>query len=169
MSTDKLGALCETMDIEPERDRPVDYPFMRDDIGDSPWWYVTDATGEKLIACQNEEHAQFVAAAIVAVPGLLDEVTRLRADVAAKMWSCPDCAFTFAAYHHNADGSMSCPVCEVQRLATDLRSAQAERDEAYRDGDRLAQQLDGAREDCKQMQGDLDDARSERCGHGDYP
>lgn len=33
-----------------------------------------------------------------------------------KLWSCPDCEFTFAAYHTNADGSMSCPVCEAERM-----------------------------------------------------
>lgn len=40
-------------------------------------------------------------------------------------WSCPACAFTFAAYHANSDGSLTCPVCEVEekdRRATDLES-----------------------------------------------
>lgn len=73
----ELRRLSKTMDIEPERDRPVDYPFLRDDVCESPWWYVTDVTGEKLIACANEEHAEFVAAAIAAVPSLLDEIDRL--------------------------------------------------------------------------------------------
>lgn len=74
----RLTRLCETMDIEPERDRPVDYPFLRDDMGsglDSVWWYVTDTTGLKLIACQNEEHAEFVAAAIAAMPALIEIAT----------------------------------------------------------------------------------------------
>lgn len=31
-------------------------------------------------------------------------------------WSCPDCAFTFAAGHALVDGSMLCPVCNEERL-----------------------------------------------------
>lgn len=75
MDLKALARLCGAMDIEPERDRPVDLPFMRDDLGSGPgsvWWYVTDTTGLKLIACQNEEHAEFVAAAILAVPVLIE-------------------------------------------------------------------------------------------------
>jgi hypothetical protein len=29
---------------------------------------------------------------------------------------CPACAFTFDAFHTDADGGYSCPVCEIERL-----------------------------------------------------
>lgn len=52
------------------------------------------------------------------------EIERLRAEVErTKLWSCPDCEFTFAAYHTNADGSMSCPVCEVERMRPVVEAA----------------------------------------------
>lgn len=41
-------------------------------------------------------------------------------------WSCPTCAFTFAAYHANADGSLTCPVCEVEEK--DRHISELERD-----------------------------------------
>jgi hypothetical protein len=63
------------------------------------------------------------------VLGLLDEVERLRAD--AKTWSCPDCAFTFCAYHTNEDGSLTCPACEQQATNKQLASRDAEVDAAW--------------------------------------
>lgn len=43
-------------------------------------------------------------------------IAAAEAELAAtpKLWSCPDCAFTFDAVHTNTDGSgLSCPVCEL--------------------------------------------------------
>lgn len=37
-----------------------------------------------------------------------------------RCWVCPDCAFTFAAYHTDPDGTWSCPVCEITTLREDL-------------------------------------------------
>ena len=33
-----------------------------------------------------------------------------------RVWTCENCAFSFDAIHTNADGSYSCPVCEVTKL-----------------------------------------------------
>jgi hypothetical protein len=67
----ELDRLSEGMDIEPEQRRPVDYPFTRDDMDGGVWWYVTDTTGLRLVACAQEEHAEFLAASIVAMPALI--------------------------------------------------------------------------------------------------
>ena len=58
------------------------------------------------------------------------EVERLSKDLHI-CWTCPDCAFTFAAYHTNQDGSLTCPVCEVEMLTK-------QRDEANKMADRAA-------------------------------
>jgi rubrerythrin len=39
------------------------------------------------------------------------------------LWTCPDCAFSFAAEHTNNDGDKSghsCPLCESARLRAEL-------------------------------------------------
>lgn len=54
---------------------------------------------------------------------LQSENEQLRDD--AKTWSCPDCAFTFCAYHTNEDGSLTCPLCELMAANRELESARA--------------------------------------------
>lgn len=39
------------------------------------------------------------------------------------LWNCPNCAFSFAAEHTNADGSYTCPVCAEARLEKELAEA----------------------------------------------
>lgn len=84
LTTDELRRIreChEAANYEPERDRPVDAPFTRDDLGATGvWYYVSDTTGYKVIACRDEETAEFIAAAHRDVPRLVDEVERLIAE-----------------------------------------------------------------------------------------
>ena len=41
-------------------------------------------------------------------------------------WTCPDCAFSFAAEHTDAGGGYSCPVCAETRLAAEVAAERAE-------------------------------------------
>ena len=70
-------ALCAAVDFEPEPARPVDAPFAPHHEDAACWYYVTDTTGLKLIACRDEEVAQFVAGARSLLPAALDEIDRL--------------------------------------------------------------------------------------------
>ena len=38
----------------------------------------------------------------------------------AKLWTCPECAFSFDAMHENEGGGYSCPLCENERLRAAL-------------------------------------------------
>jgi len=41
-----------------------------------------------------------------------------------KLWSCPDCAFSFDKIHEDEGGGYTCPLCEVGRLRKTLDAAQ---------------------------------------------
>lgn len=47
----------------------------------------------------------------------VDALRQVARDELVKVWSCPDCGFSFDAFHtDDPDGGYSCPVCEVGRL-----------------------------------------------------
>lgn len=79
--------------------------------------------------------ARLIARAPSLLAELCEEVERVEKEREI-CWSCPDCAFTFAAYHTNQDESMTCPVCEVERLGE-------QRDEAVRIGLSMCRRVHG--------------------------
>ena len=52
---------------------------------------------------------------------LCSQLASLQANQAVKLWTCPDCAFSFAAEHENEGGGYSCPVCESAALEKEVR------------------------------------------------
>lgn len=62
---------------------------------------------------------------------LLDEVDAQRAAKETaerervKVWSCPDCAFSFDAFHTDQDGGYSCPACAELRLSSEVATLTA--------------------------------------------
>lgn len=56
-------------------------------------------------------------------------------DAEVKLWTCPDCAFTYAAEHTDTEtGKNSCPVCELAAIGrTDLTTQHAVRQDSTSD------------------------------------
>lgn len=73
-------------------------------------WAILDEPGENI---RGTRTAAEVAQA------LRDRLESVRAQLAAvtaqerRLFTCNDCAFSFDACHTNADGSLTCPVCEL--------------------------------------------------------
>lgn len=107
-----------------------------------------------------------------------DEITRLRDALAEKLWTCPECNFSFSREHDNVDGSgYSCPLCGEHRLGEQLASLKAElaaareqQDLAWRKFDELASkgsvfdlrdaEIEALRTRLKEAEGLLESARS---------
>lgn len=86
---------------------------------------LTEAEEEALLESAMHEHAARDYARVCA------ELEAAR----AALWTCPDCAFSFAAEHADADGGHSCPACAELRLAADLAAARSELEACRRERD----------------------------------
>ena len=79
---------------------------------------------------------------------LYDAGAAWQAEHEPKLWSCPECAFTFDAMHTEQDGSYSCPACAEQRLRVSLEACVTALDglwdEALEDDDETRRQCAAA-------------------------
>ena len=105
---DRLKQLCAQADFVVDADYPVDMPFLPNDVDGLNWYYVRGKEGGtalELIGVPREELGDFVAASFEAVPGLIAEVGRLRAQVSkhgaqpAVHYQCNACGKRMKTWH----------------------------------------------------------------------
>jgi len=83
----------------------------------------TPLTERELIERQQDDIDELVAEN----DRLLATVDAERARASQAMWTCPDCAFSFAAEHTDPDGSYTCPCCAEAALTAERDAARADR------------------------------------------
>ena len=85
-----------------------------------------------------------------------------------KLWTCPDCAFSFDAMHVPTDGAMTCPCCreakqdaEIANLTEKLAEVERERERWERSSKAVTKDYTRERRAKEEAIEELDEARND--------